>query len=76
VVFSLTGTAENVLYTFTGGVDGGVPSGDLILSNGVLYGTTQLGGPGHHGTAFSLNLADGVEIVLHGFTGKTDGGIR
>ena len=76
VVFSLTGTTENVLYSFTGGVDGGVPSGDLVLSNGVLYGTTQLGGPGHHGTAFSLNLADGVETVVHGFTGKTAGGIR
>jgi uncharacterized repeat protein (TIGR03803 family) len=74
VVFSLTGTRQNVLYTFTGGVDGGVPSGDLVLSNGVLYGTTQLGGPGQRGTAFSLNLADGSETVLHGFTGKADGG--
>lgn len=73
VVFSLTGTSQNVLYTFTGGVDGGVPSGDLVLSNGVLYGTTQLGGPKHRGTAFSLTLADGLETVLHGFTGKADG---
>lgn len=73
VVFSLTGTSQKVLYTFTGGVDGGVPSGALVLSNGVLYGTTQLGGPGHRGTAFSLRLADGLETVLHGFTGKSDG---
>jgi len=73
VVFSLAGTSQNVLYTFSGGVDGAVPSGDLVLSNGVLYGTTQLGGPGHRGTAFSLSLADGSETVLHGFTGKADG---
>ena len=73
VVFSLTGTSQNVLYTFTGGVDGAVPSGDLVLSNGVLYGTTQLGGRGHRGTAFSLRLADSLETVLHGFTGKADG---
>lgn len=73
VVFSLTGSSQNVLYTFSGGVDGAVPSGHLVLSKGVLYGTTQLGGPEHHGTAFSLRLADGLETVLHGFTGKTDG---
>jgi uncharacterized repeat protein (TIGR03803 family) len=73
VVFSLTGTSQNVLYTFTGGADGGVPSGHLVLSKGVLYGTTQLGGPGRHGTAFSLRLADGLETVLHGFTGMADG---
>jgi uncharacterized repeat protein (TIGR03803 family) len=74
VVFSLTGTNQHVLYTFSGGVDGGTPNGDLVLSNNVLYGTTQLGGAGHRGTVFSLNLADGSETVLHGFTGKADGG--
>jgi uncharacterized repeat protein (TIGR03803 family) len=74
VVFSLTGTNQHVLYTFTGGVDGGTPNGDLVLSNNVLYGTTQLGGLGHRGTVFSLNLANGLETVLHGFTGKADGG--
>jgi uncharacterized repeat protein (TIGR03803 family) len=73
VVFSLTGTTQKVLYTFTGGADGGVPSGNLVLSKGVLYGTTQLGGPGQRGTAFSLRLAGGLETVLHGFTGKADG---
>ena len=73
LVFALSGTSQKVLYTFTGGVDGGVPSGGLVLSNGVLYGTTQLGGPGLHGTAFKLSLANGLETVLHGFTGKADG---
>jgi uncharacterized repeat protein (TIGR03803 family) len=32
------------LHTFTGGADGGLPGGDLILRKGVLDGTTALGG--------------------------------
>src|ERR1700722_9676751 len=36
---------EKVLYTFTGGADGGEPLGTLIRDkNGALYGTTQFGG--------------------------------
>lgn len=71
VVFSLAGTNQHVLYTFSGGIDGGTPNGDLILSNNVLYGTTQLGGPEHRGTVFSLKLG-GAFAILHGFTGKAD----
>jgi uncharacterized repeat protein (TIGR03803 family) len=74
VVFSLTGTSETVLYGFTGKNDGGRPASDLVLSNGVLYGTALLGGPGHRGTAFSVTIATRSESVLHGFTGKADGG--
>lgn len=74
VVFSLTGASQQVLYTFTGGNDGGTPTGDLVLYNDVVYGTTQSGGPGHRGTAFSVDVASGNETVLHGFTGKADGG--
>jgi uncharacterized repeat protein (TIGR03803 family) len=74
LVFALRGTTENVLYTFTGGNDGGNPAADLVLNNGVLYGTTLSGGPGHRGTAFRVSIANGNESVLHGFTGKADGG--
>jgi len=36
---------ETVLYTFTGGADGGQPQGNLIAdSKGNLYGTAQTGG--------------------------------
>jgi uncharacterized repeat protein (TIGR03803 family) len=36
---------ESVLYSFTGGLDGGDPSGGVILDNAAnLYGTTQHGG--------------------------------
>ena len=73
VVYSLTGGGQNVLYTFTGGNDGGTPTATLVLSNGVLYGTTLAGGPGHNGTAFSVTIANGTETVLHGFRGGSDG---
>ena len=74
VVFSLSGTSENVLYSFTGGHDGGIPAADLLLHNGALYGTTLSGGPGNRGTVFSVIVATGEETVLHGFTGGKDGG--
>jgi uncharacterized repeat protein (TIGR03803 family) len=79
VAFSVSGGSEQVLYTFTGGKDGGTPASDLILYNGVLYGTTLSGGFSSHGTAFSLTIAKGKgkgknrEKVLHGFTGRKDG---
>ena len=53
---------ETVLYSFTGGADGGRPSAGVILdSAGNLYGTTYSGGKGSNGVAF-----DGVifEIKL------------
>jgi uncharacterized repeat protein (TIGR03803 family) len=36
--------SETVLYSFTGGTDGFYPQAGLALSNGWLYGTTDLGG--------------------------------
>jgi uncharacterized repeat protein (TIGR03803 family) len=36
---------ETTLHTFTGGSDGGTPLDGLLLSGGVLYGTTYEGGP-------------------------------
>jgi len=75
VLYALNGGGLQVLYTFTGGNDGGSPAASLVLSNGILYGTTLIGGPGHRGTAFSVTIATGSETVLHGFTGKSDGGI-
>lgn len=60
---------EKVLYTFTGGTDGGIPVGGVILdSAGNLYGTTEIGGVGSFGTVFKVD-ATGVETVLHSFAG-------
>jgi len=68
-----------VLYTFTGGADGGYPTGSLIEdAKGNLYGTAELGGnlncapPGGCGTVFELTRA-GKFILLHTFAGGTDG---
>jgi uncharacterized repeat protein (TIGR03803 family) len=68
-----------VLYTFTGGADGGNSQAGLVLdAGGNLYGTTAGGGSsacsGGCGVVFKLSPI-GTETVLHSFTGGADGGI-
>jgi uncharacterized repeat protein (TIGR03803 family) len=66
--------AETILYSFTGGADGGYPAGGLIRdSAGNLYGTGILGGTSNAGVVFKLDTA-GTLTVLHNFTGGADGG--
>jgi uncharacterized repeat protein (TIGR03803 family) len=75
VVFKLEKTGkESVLYSFTGGNDGGKPIGGLVRdSAGNLYGTTNLGGALGCGVVFRLDKT-GKETVLHNFSGwPTDG---
>lgn len=76
VVYRLTPRGrETVLYTFTGGADGATPVGGLVMDgNGVLYGTTERGGPAGDGVVFKVPRR-GKEIVLHGFTGGADGAL-
>lgn len=67
------------LWSFTGGNDGGVPSGALTMDNaGNLYGTTTQGGTGVVGTVFELSPGatkwNWTENVLYNFTGNNDGG--
>jgi uncharacterized repeat protein (TIGR03803 family) len=80
VVFELApngGTwTESVLYTFTGGADGGEPLAGLAIdSQGNLYGTTAIGGSFGNGTVFMLSFASGTwtESVLYSFRGGSDG---
>ena len=47
---------ELVIYSFTGGRDGGGPEAGLINIGGTLYGTTAAGGVNNNGTVFSLSL--------------------
>jgi uncharacterized repeat protein (TIGR03803 family) len=70
-----------LLYSFTGGTDGGNPSGGLVLDAvGNLYGTTSGGGVIGGtckillgcGTVFKLDTS-GKETVLYSFTGQADG---
>jgi uncharacterized repeat protein (TIGR03803 family) len=79
-VFKLDTAGQfTVLYSFTGGTDGGKPAGLIEDHAGNLYGTTVSGGDlkcgsGRGcGTIFEVDTT-GQETVLHSFTGKADGG--
>jgi uncharacterized repeat protein (TIGR03803 family) len=51
-----SGWAENLLYTFTGGSDGGNPtSGVTFDSAGNVYSSTEYDGPDDGGTVFELS---------------------
>lgn len=67
-----SGARFKVLYKFSGGADGGVPNAALIAVNGVLYGTTYVGGSADSGIAFSVTTT-GTQNVLHTFGGAGDG---
>ncbi len=78
VVYRLAsgGKLFSVLYSFTGGVDGGYPSGGLDSDKaGNLYGATNLAGNGTdpNGTVYRLT-PDGSLSTLYVFTGGADGG--
>jgi len=79
-VFKLdTAGKETVLYSFTGGADGGYAYGGLIQdAAGNLYGSTSEGGNGSCGgdgcgVVFELDTT-GKETVLYQFSGGSDGG--
>lgn len=56
-----------VLYSFTGGTDGGQPQSGVITDKAHnLYGTTFSGGTGSGGTVYKL-APDGTLTVLHAF---------
>ncbi|HTT63494.1 MAG TPA: choice-of-anchor tandem repeat GloVer-containing protein [Bryobacteraceae bacterium] len=87
-VFSLTPPAtsggawtETILYNFaTGSGDATSPNSSLVMdSNGVLYGTTSVGGAKGLGTVFSLappseSGSAWTETVLYSFTGAPGDG--
>ena len=70
------GLKYTVLYTFTGGTDGGAPYSDLIPDGqGNLYGTTNAAGDPtcNCGTVFKFDVAGNHLSTLHAFTGSPDG---
>jgi len=74
VVFRVdTSGHQTVLYSFSGGADGGDPQAGVIAdSAGNLYGTTYYGGASGFGVVYKLD-STGLETVLHSFTGGADG---
>ena len=72
-----TSSDEKVLYSFTGGEDGGNAATALVLDQqGNLYGTTVVGGAYQCGTVFSLGRQASPpwpETVLYNFTCYSDG---
>lgn len=71
---------HTVLYSFTGGTDGGEPyKGVTLDSQGNLYGTAVTGGSGSCeggcGVAYKLTNSGGIwtQTVIHAFTGGDDG---
>ena len=73
-VYKLDATGhETVLYTFTGGADGGGPNSGVIRdSSGNLYGTAVYGGTADYGVVYKVDTS-GQETVLYSFTGGADG---
>ena len=76
VVYKLDAAGQQtILYSFTGGADGGYSEAGVIRdSAGNLYGTASGGGTEGAGVVFKLDTA-GQQRVLHTFTGQTDGGL-
>ena len=81
-IFELTpgsdGWTENLLYSFSGGTDGGGPAGGLDMdAAGNLYGAASFGAnsscPSGCGAAFELSPGTGgtwTESVLYAFSGR------
>lgn len=60
------------LSSSTAGIE---PRGDLVLSNGVLYGTTPVDGLHGYGSIYSINT-DGMGFnVLYGFSNSASGNL-
>jgi uncharacterized repeat protein (TIGR03803 family) len=76
VISIASASTQKVIYTFTGGSDGGQPySGVISDQSGNLYGVTQTGGAHDNGTVFELSPSKNgwIETVLYSFTGGADG---
>ncbi len=77
VVFSMNtnGSDYAVLHHFAPldsvtatNVDGATPCGGLVVSNGIIYGTTLAGGTGGKGTVFAINTNGDSFLTLYHFT--------
>jgi uncharacterized repeat protein (TIGR03803 family) len=69
------GSAFTPLHAFSGynNGDGSDPSGRLVLSSNVLYGTTTIGGTRNAGTVYSINTDGSGYTNLHSLNAGSDG---
>ena len=68
---------EQILHSFTGGLDGVDPASGLTIDkSGNLYGSTFFGGSANAGTVFKISPNNGgwTETVLYSFKGGTTDG--
>jgi uncharacterized repeat protein (TIGR03803 family) len=75
---SLKTGAEEVVYNFSGGVDGATPYNGLSYipgerASGLVYGVVSEGGTKDEGTIFSFDLLTRSFTTLYSFTGGKDG---
>lgn len=73
--FSITLSGKlTVLHLFGGNGygDGANPQAGVVVTNGMVYGTTYSGGGHNAGTVFAIDQK-GTEVILHSFGGRHDG---
>ena len=77
VIFAMDTTGANytVLHHFSpldtvaaANADGAMPCGGLVVSNGVIYGTTLSGGAGGKGAVFAIDTDGSDFLTLYSFT--------
>jgi uncharacterized repeat protein (TIGR03803 family) len=74
VIHNFTATTNDPDLSADTNGDGAGPHGRLVLSGGVLFGTTTGGGGAGNGTVFSLATNGDNFTVLHSFTAFSDSG--
>ncbi len=68
------GSGYAMLHSFSAtGADGCYPNSILESTNGILYGTTELGGSNNLGTVFAINKNGSGYTVLQNFAGVNNG---
>lgn len=66
-----------VVHSFQGeGVDGTEPRAALIAVDGMLYGTTEFGGPSGSGTVFRIDPTTNTTTIVHAFQNDGHDGKR